>query len=96
MFQDLPAATAAVVVLALCVLTILVLAIFNLFQLTRTREMRDDIRELRYYVVQLSRRVNVSLEQVPRPERRPMPIVDRGYWQGDHHDNSFTMPGGRW
>src|SRR5215831_13896687 len=97
---DITGGTSIVVVLTLCVLTILVLGIFNLFQLARVREMRDDIRELRYYIVQLSRRANVNLEEVTPPERKRMPVVDRGgYWQREQ-DSAYTFPSrypdGRW
>jgi len=97
---DITGGTGVVVVLTLCVLTILVLGIFNLFQLARVREMRDDIRELRYYIVQLSRRANVNLEEVTPPERKRMPVVDRGgYWQNEQ-DSAYTFPSrypdGRW
>ena len=100
MLVDISGDTGVVLVLTLCVLTILVLGIFNLFQLSRVREMRDDIRELRYYTVQLARRANVNLEEVTPPERRQMPFVDRGgYWQNEH-DSAYTFPSrypdGRW
>jgi len=97
---DLSDSISVVIVLTLSVLTILVLGIFNLFQLSRMREMRDDIRELRYYVVQLSRRANVNLEEVTPPERRRMPVVDRGRQWQDEQESAYTFPNryrdGRW
>src|SRR5262249_61865317 len=100
MLSDISTGTSVVVVLILSVLTILTLGVYNLFQLSRVREMRDDIRELRYYIVQLSRRANVNLEEVTPPERKRMPVVDRGgYWQSEQ-DSAYTFPSrypdGRW
>ena len=92
MLVDTPVITGVVIVLTLCVLTILVLGIFNLFQLSRVREMRDDIRELRYYVVQLARRANINLEEVATPTRRQMPMMDWGYWR-DEQDADYAFPG---
>src|SRR5262249_14074586 len=92
MFIDVGAIAGVVIVLSLCVVTILVIGIFNIFQLSRTREMREDIRELRYYIVQLSHRINVDLGEVTPPERRHMPFIDRGYWRTEH-DPGYTLPG---
>lgn len=92
MLGDISGSAGVVVVLILCVLTILVLGVFNLFQLTRIREMRDDVRELRYYVVQLARRANINLEEVAAPKRRQMPVMDWGYWR-DEQDADYAFPG---
>lgn len=93
MLSDISTGTSVVVVLILSVLTILTLGVYNLFQLSRVREMRDDIRELRYYVVQLSRRANINLEEVTAPSRRRMPIVDRrGYWEQEP-EADYAFPG---
>ena len=92
MLGDITGSAGVVVVLILCVLTILVLAVFNLFQLSRIREMRDDVRELRYYVVQLARRANINLEEVAAPKRRQMPMMDWGYWR-EEQDADYVFPG---
>ena len=94
MFVGVGAVAGVVIVLSLCVVTILVIGIFNIFQLSRTREMREDIRELRYYIVQLSHRINVDLEEVTPPERRQMPFIDRGYWR-EERDPAYSLPGQR-
>ena len=94
MLNDFAATASIVVVLLFLVLSILVLGAFNVSQLSRTREMRENIRELRYYSVQVSHRANISLEEeAVRPPRRRMPLADfGGYWR-DANDSPFSFPG---
>src|SRR5262249_4861987 len=92
MLGDITGSAGVVVVLILCVLTILVLAVFNLFQLSRIREMRDDVRELRYYVVQLARRANINLEEVAAPKGGRRPMMDGGYGR-EEQAADYVFPG---
>ena len=93
--NDVAATATIVVVLLFLVLSILVLGVFNLSQLSRTREMREDLRALRYYTVKVSRRANISLEgeEVTLPPRRRIPLADfGGYWR-DANDSPYSFPG---